>query len=118
LASREGDQACSAILKRPLAATNRLARLELPDLIVRNGTGEYVLVILYMLGVYRTPTLDPFVEKGYVHLSSFTLGHRCLTAAVSSRGERMPAVCSTAEFCGCLSVSPIPEPPTESRVIQ
>ena len=74
LPSGEGNQAAGASLKGQLAAPNCLARLELPDLTFWNWPSEQILVTPHMLRLYRTPTVDPLVEKGYVHLLGFAHG--------------------------------------------
>ena len=88
----ESGQTSSAALKGPLATANPLARLELPDLTLWNGTREHVFVLSHMLRLYRTtPTIDPFVKKSYVHLLRFIHGRRCLTLR-NSRGAALRAV--------------------------
>jgi hypothetical protein len=78
LDSGESDQTGSAALKGPLATANRLAWLKLPGLALWNETEEHVFVFSHMLRLYRTPTIDPFVEKSYIHWLRFIHGHRCL----------------------------------------
>jgi hypothetical protein len=81
----EGNQAGGAALKDPLAAADCLARLKLPYLTVWNCPAEKILVLPQMPRLYRTPTIDSLVDKGYEHFLRVAHGRRCLTKLEVSR---------------------------------